>query len=335
MILPQYLKNFKVLKKKKFMAKDLKITGVENELFVLPKRKVYIKPVIWMSNWVSMLGGKGHSIAWKNDNTKVTFLIPIDSNTNALVEPLTIAERKYFESERCPLGFKTGDLLANQFVTDTRQNKILKSYWTKATFTINKSKGVIDEDTILATLDLNNPKDYLSYAILRANVGTLVAPDAERRYHNGRYLIYLVDEGEDDAIRATKADRIAEAYAHFTTISNQSFKMRELLTVAYLDNKSKIRPSDDASQEWLKSECNKLIQHDYGKTYLDVIKNNFEGKAFLFKCLEAGAIKLRRDGLATNDGTWLGANLDQSVRYLADPKNQEMMLKLQGQLDRK
>ena len=131
MILPQYLKNFKVLKKKKFMAKDFKANGVESDLFVLPNRKVYIKPVIWLSNWVSMLGGKGHSIAWKNDNTKVTFLIPIDKNTNALVEPLTLAERKYFESERCPLGFKPGDLIANQFVTDTRQNKVLKSHWTK------------------------------------------------------------------------------------------------------------------------------------------------------------------------------------------------------------
>ena len=205
----------------------------------------------------------------------------------------------------------------------------------KATFTISKSKGVIDEDTILATLDLSNPKDYMSYAILRANIGSLVAPDAEHRYHSGRFLIYLVDEGEDDAIKATKADRIAEAYAHFTTISNQAFKMRELLTVAYLDNRSKVRPALDASPEWLKAECNKLIQYDYGDTYLKVVKENFEGKAFLFKCMEAGAIKLRKDGLATNDGTWLGANLEQSVRYLADPKNQEMMLKLQGQLDRK
>lgn len=320
------------LKKKKFMAKE--VIKPENDLFVLPNRKVFIKPVIWMSNWVGMLGGKGHSIAWRNDNTKVTFLIPIDKNTNALVEPLTVAERKYFESERCPLGFKTGDLLANQFVTDSRQNKVLKSHWTKATFTLTKSKGVIDEDTILATLDLSNPKDYLSYAILRANIGTLVAPDSEHKYWNGRYIIYLVDEGEDDVMKATKADRMVEAFTHFGSISNQAFKMRELLSVGYYDNVCKVLPAKDASQEWLKAECMKLIQHDSGKTYLNIVNNNFDGKAFVFKCLEARSIVVRRDGLGTNDGTWLAPNLEHTVRYLADPRNQEMLLKLQAQVER-
>lgn len=305
----------------------------DNEIFVLPKKKIQIKPVIWGTSWLSLMGGKGHSMAWKQDNAKLTFQIPVDGRTGALVEPLTELERKYFESDKCPLGYKAGELLANVFVTDNRNNKILKSFWTKYSYTIRKSASIIDEDTVLDTLDLSNPKDYLNYVVLRANT-SLVAPNPESKYHNGKYVVVLVDEGEDEVVKASKTDRIAEAYAHYSALSQRAEKMRELLTIAYFENLNKVKPAQDASTEWLKTECNKLIQLDYGQTYLKVVKNKYEDKAFLFKCIDKGAVTVRKDGYATNDGTWLGATLAQTITYIADPRNTEMLIKLQAQVER-
>ena len=128
-----------------------KLKDEVGSVFVLPKKKVFIKPIIRNSNWLSLMGGTAHSAAWKQDNAKFVLQIPVDKNTGALIEPLTQKEREFFESDRCNLGFNQGDLLANKYVTDQRHNKILKSYWTTKSFTIRKTTAIIDEDTILAT----------------------------------------------------------------------------------------------------------------------------------------------------------------------------------------
>jgi hypothetical protein len=307
---------------------------IKGELaFTLPKRKIIVKPVIWGSAHKSLLGGKGHSAAWRQDNSKIAIQIPEDGSTGALVEPLTDLEREYFESDRCPLGYKKGELVANQFVEDQRHNKIRKSYWTKATYTITKTGGIIDEDTVLDVLDLSNASDYLKYAILRANTKICVASSPELKWHNARNIIVLIDEGEDDTVKATKADRIADAYAHYASISGTQGKMRELLTVAWMENLNKIKPQKENTLEWLKSECNKLIQLDSGATYLKVVNNQFEDKAFIFKAVDAGALIIRKDGYATNNDTWIGANLHQAVMYLKNPQNQELLMKIKAQTD--
>ena len=187
---------------------------VESVPFVLPKRKVFVKPVIFSEGWLSAMGGKNHIAAWRQDNAKFVLQVPVDRKTGALVEPLTDKEREFFESDRAGLGFKPGDLLANQFVTDPlRHNKILKSYWTKHSYTLRKS-GKIDEESVLDTLDLTNPMDYLNYAILRANVGTLVGTNPDPRTVKGTYIVIMIDEDVDDDAKATKADKLAEAFTH-------------------------------------------------------------------------------------------------------------------------
>jgi hypothetical protein len=315
------------------MAKQM-FKEVEGELaFSLPKRKIIVKPVIWGSAHKSMIGGKGHSAAWRQDNAKVALQIPEDSKTASLVEPLTEREREYFESDRCPLGYKKGELIANQFVEDQRHNKIRKSYWTRATYSITKTGGIIDEDTVLDVLDLSIPSDYLKYAILRANLKICVAESPELKYHNARNIIVLIDEGEDETVKATKADRIAEAYAHYVTISNTQNKMRELLTVAWMENLNKIKPQKENTLEWLKAECDKIIKLDNGQTYLKVVNNQYEDKAFIFKAVDAGALIIRKDGFATNNDTWIGANLHQAVMYLKNPQNQELLMKIKAQTD--
>lgn len=303
-----------------------KLKDEVGSVFVLPKKKVFIKPIIRNSNWLSLMGGTAHSAAWKQDNAKFVLQIPVDKNTGALIEPLTQKEREFFESDRCNLGFNQGDLLANKYVTDQRHNKILKSYWTTKTFTIRKPTAIIDEDTILATLDLSNPSDYLNYAILRANLGIFVAGSTEQRYANARYIIVMVDEGEDDEVKATKADRIAEAYAHYSLIAAKPDKLRELLTVAWLEKLYKIKPDQSNKLEWLKAETNKFIQLDSGESYLKVINNYYEEKAFIYKAMEVGAIKINSGGYVSDTGMPLGATLAAVVLYFKNPQNQELYL---------
>ena len=298
-----------------------------NELpFTLPKRKVFVKPVIFNEGWLAAMGGKNHIAAWRQDNAKFVIQIPVDKTTNALKEPLTEREREFFESERAGLGYKPGDLLANKFVTDINRNTpILKSFWTKYSYTIRKS-GFINEDTVLDELDLTNPVHYLNYAILRANVGSLVGTNPDPRTFKGSYVVIMIDEDTDDEAKATRGDKLAEAFTHYGTVSSKPDKLREILTIAWLEKLNKIKPNKDNKLEWLKSEIAKFIQVDSGESYLRVIKNRYEDKAFIYRAIEAGAIKLSSVGYTTDTGMPLGVTIDQVINYFTNPQNQELYL---------
>lgn len=303
-----------------------KTQNVESAPFVLPKRKVFVRPVIFSEGWLSAMGGKNHIAAWRQDNAKFVLQVPVDRKTRALVEPLTDKEREFFESDRAGLGFKPGDLLANQFVTDPlRHNKILKSYWTKHSYTLRKS-GKIDEESVLDTLDLTNPMDYLNYAILRANIGTLVGTNPDPKTFKGTYIVIMIDEDVDDDAKATKADKLAEAFTHYASISSKPDKLREVLTIAWLEKFNKIKPSKENKLEWLKAEASKFIQMDSGESYLKVVNNNYEDKAFIYEALEAGAIKLGSSGYTTDTGMPLGVTVNHVINYFADPRNQELAI---------
>lgn len=303
-----------------------KTQNVESVPFVLPKRKVFVKPVIFNEGWLSAMGGKNHIAAWRQDNAKFVLQVPVDRKTGALIEPLTDKEREFFESDRAGLGFKPGDLLANQFVTDPlRHNKILKSYWTKHSYTLRKS-GKIDEESVLDTLDLTNPMDYLNYAILRSNIGTLVGTNPDPRTFKGTYIVIMIDEDVDDDAKATKADKLAEAFTHYASISSKPDKLREVLTIAWLEKFNKIKPSKENKLEWLKAEASKFIQMDSGESYLKVVNNSYEDKAFIYEALEAGAIKLGSSGYTTDTGMPLGVTVNHVINYFADPRNQELAI---------
>ena len=302
--------------------------------FSLPKKKVFIKPVIRSTNWLSFMGGKGHAAAWRQDNAKFTLQIPFDSATKSLVEPLTEKEREFFESDRAGLGYKPGDLLANKFVMDAnRNNSILKSFWTRFSYSISKSAGIIDEDTILDTLDLTNPMHYLNYAVLRANIGTFVGTDPNPRTFKASYVLIMLDEDVDDETKATKGDKLAEAFTHYGTISTKPDDLRELLTVAWLEKLTKIKPQRDNKLEWLKAETTKFIQLDNGESYLRVIKNNYKDKVFIHRAMEAGAIKLSAGGYSTDTGMPLGATIDHVIKYLANPQNQELYITITQKIE--
>ena len=292
--------------------------------FSLPKRKVFIKPVVFNEGWLAAMGGKNHIAAWRQDNAKFVIQIPVDKTTGALVEPLTEKEREFFESERAGLGYKTGDLLSNKFVTDhNRHVDILKSFWTRHSYTIRKN-GFVNDETILDTLDLTNPAHYLKYAILRANIGTLVGTDPNPRTYKGSYVVIMIDEDTDDEVKATRSDKLAEAYTHYGTVASKPDKLREILTIAWLDKLTKVKPSKDNKLEWLKAETSKFIQLDSGESYLKVIKNKYEQKAFIYRAIEAGAIKLNSAGYTTDVGMPLGVTIDHVVNYFENPQNQEL-----------
>ena len=96
-----------------------------------------------------------------------------------------------------------------------------------------RKSGKIDDESVLDTLDLTNPMDYLNYAILRSNIGTLVGTDPDPRTFKGTYIVIMIDEDVDDDAKATKADKLAEAFTHYASISSKPDKLREVLTIAW------------------------------------------------------------------------------------------------------
>lgn len=296
--------------------------------FVLPNKKIFIKPIIRKGRWLS----EEHSGNFMYDNTKMTITVPIHAQTGQLVDPLTKEEREFFEDKsRSGLDFKEGDLNIYK-----RENKITGelNFWINFEYRIHKNQGVVDSDTVLDVLDLSKPMDYIKYKVCLTNsmAGGQVAPSWAERNNQGTYRIVLIDSKDEDEVSANKADKLAEAWKFYTTVQNSSTKMRELLTVYWLENRKATRPAEDANLEWMKKELSKIINENVDN-FLGLISSNYEEKLLINKAMSYGIIKMNGPLFLTADNIPLGNSLKEVMLYYRDDRHSEQKMKLIAQIE--
>ena len=292
--------------------------------FSLPNTKVHVKPILRQGVWLP----EGHSGHFMYDNTHIGIMVPLDRGTGRLKNPLTPEEAKFFENE-AGLDFKPGDL--NPYKKDN-------NFWTNFDIKLRKTDTLVDDKTVLMTLDLSKPLEYLQYKVLLANSqpdGGIVAPSWEQREYSGTYRIALVHEGQQHADKLKKADKMQIAYKYLSKVDSSEEAMFDFLTIYYLENAKSKRPSVDSSKSFYKSEIQDLIDNDLNGV-VEIIEDerNWEYKLLIHRGLKIGALKMAGGNkIETLDGVPIGNSLYQAVQWFKDDRHQDEFLRLKNQIE--
>lgn len=304
--------------------KSIPIPKAESSVpkFKLPNAKVLVKPILRKGVWLP----EGHSGHFMYDNTQLGLMAPLDHLTGKLRNPLTLEEQKFFETE-AGLDFKPGDL------SPYRKD----SFWTDFKVVVRKTDTIVTDKTVLLTLDLSDPIQYLQYKVLLANSqpdGGLVAPSWEQREYSGTYRIALVHEGQQHADKAKKADKMKLAYKYLTKIDSSTEAMFDFLTVYYLENAKSKRPSEDSDKDYYYSEIQDLIDNDL-EGVIGIIEdaNNYDYKLLVHRGLKINALKMVGARIETAEGIPVGNSLYQAVQWFKDDRHQDEYLRLKNQIE--
>lgn len=310
------------------MAKKEEVTTVKASekvnAFSLPKTKVHVKPILRSGRWLP----DGHSGSFMYDNTSMAIQVPIDKNTGGLKNPLTKEEQEFFEGKE---GFdmERGKLNSHR----TKEN-----FWKDFAVHVRKNDDIVNDKTILLTLDLSDPIQYIQYKVLMTNSvrdGGLVAPSWNERFASGTYRVALVHEGQQSRDKVKRADMMQKAYKYVGKIEHSAEEMFDFLTVYYLQNAKSKRPSQDSDKDFYKSEIQELLDTDLNGV-IAVIDDadNYEYKLLVHRGIKIGALKMvQGDKIETVDGTPLGNNLTQAVQWLKDDRHQDEYLRLKNQIE--
>ena len=285
--------------------------STEEKVFALPNRKVMVTPIRRKGGWVDVTSE--NNFLFKHAYFKL--IVPMSKfRKDTLVDPLTKAERTFFESSEAGLGLNTGDLLIH--------NKTA-TFWKE--FSVRLDKNIM-------VLDLSDPMDYITYKVLLVNTG-LIAPSAEQKTGKATYKYAIVEEGHDANVKVKAASNKKEAWKFFGKIDEDTQKMRDFLGIyTTLKPKGKSLPPN-AKKSFLISQLEGIIENDLAG-FLAVAKDkDYNKKVLITNALNAKA--LMREGLTfkTPEDRVIGDSMKEVINFFNDPKNNEEIIKMKARID--
>ena len=292
--------------------------------FALPNTKVHVKPIVRQGRWLP----EGHSGSFMYDHTVLGIQVPIDRNSGRLKNPLTPEEQAYFEND-AGLDLEKGAL--NPY-------RKKDNFWEDFRVSLRKSDEIVTDKTVLVTLDLSQPMDYLSYKVLMTNTapnGGLVAPSWEERENSGTYKVALVHEGQQNIDKVRRADKMKKAYKYLGKIDGSEEEMFDFLTIYYLEGGKSKRPSEDSDKDFYYSELQEIIDTDLdGFVAIVDDSKNYDFKLLVHRGLKIGALVMRSGNkIETVDGTPVGTGLAQAIQWFKDDRHQDEYLRLKNQIE--
>ena len=298
------------------MAKAVEVEKKEQLVSCLRNEKVCIRFVPRQSHMVTdpkhiLYGGMA-------DDAVRTFVVP-KLTTGTYVNVLTNSEMAFLENY---LGMEKGTLSVY---------KKQDNFWSDANPQgINKVK-LRKQDNYL---DLSVPEDYIRYKILLANKDFIAAsPKILEDRPKATYQYVIIEKSEQISSAKRNMDITRECYMEFGKIEND---IETLMTVVELLDGRTVSPN--TSKEFLHTKIDTFIQSN-PKAFLKVVKDEMlPTKVLIRRSINAGNIIKRGDYLyLKSDGSPLcGDNEDPvlsvAVKYLNNPKNQEIKLSLEALL---
>jgi len=279
--------------------------------FTLPNKKVKVVPVI-KKGWLP----PGHEAGFLFQNAMNTITLPRDSRTGAYINPFTSEEQSCIENHS-QLSFSEGDLSVH---------KTTNNYW-KTKKGIGGFKPIkLGKDEI--TLDLSNPMDYITRAVLLTNKD-LIAPDARSARGKASYKYMIVDFEYEDEKLSSEANLFADAYSAYIKVREDKETLGDLLFLI-----KNVRISPTSKLEWLQGEVGKILS-TAPKKFLDVINDpTMKVKLLIGKGIACNAIL--RDGsiYRTAGGDLMGSTTDQAVDFLINKSNSDHRMIIESQVNK-
>ena len=186
-------------------------------------------------------------------------------------------------------------------------------------------------------LDLSLPEDYIRYKILLANKD-YIAPSQQvlEDRPKATYQYVIISGNEQVSTAKRNMDITRECYMEFGKIEDD---IETLMTIVELLDGRSVSPN--TSKDFLHTNIDKFIQSN-PKMFLKVVKDStLPTKVLIRRSINAGNIIKRGDYLyLKKDGKPLcGDNeepvLSVAVKFLNNPRNQDIKLGLEGLLNNK
>ena len=286
-------------------------TAVSQEKgFTLPNKKILVAPVRRKGGWLP----PEHEGSFLFKHSYYRMVVPMDKRSGDLVDPLTIEEREFFESNKAGLALSEGDLLIHN-----KESRFWKDF-------------VVKLDKHVTQFDLSKPMDYITYKVLLSNTET-IAPTAADKYGKGSYKFAIVEEGYENETRVKAASSKKEAYRFFGKIDSSIEKMKNFLNVYNTQKPGGKSVPPNASQDFLIAEIEKIIDNDLD-SFLGLARDkHYDKKILIFNALKAGA--LLRIGMTykTPEEIVIGDNLQTVISYLDNPENNEEVIKIKTRIE--
>ncbi len=171
-------------------------------------------------------------------------------------------------------------------------------------------------------LDLANPKDELTYFVLKAHQRVA---NSEMERFDSPFAEYVMTSVEQEARVENKKSKLKrKAYKVFSNMNTT--EMKDVLKVLGK------RAGDDASVDFVESQLDKIVTDDPAQFIATVEDPTFEMRAFIDDCLSSRVLMKNGTKYTLPGGDVVGYTLEQTIEYLKNPDNQEVYLDLKGKM---
>lgn len=263
---------------------------------------VSIKPVV-RASWLP----EGHDGYFKLTGAETYFVPVTDYKTNQLKTGLTPELESMLEQK---LKLSPGSL-----------NKYNKDFWKNYKIRIPKDGK---------ELYLENPTDLLAYCILKeddkiANSYAEVADNPQAQY-------YMTSPNEEAKAAMSRNKLEIEATKKFSSLTVSDFR-NILKMYALYESKINNRAPKDATEEWLQSEVYKRLK-DNAALFLEIVNDkNFNIKVLIDDLVFAKILFRAGSKYGITGGDVIGFTLEETIDYLSDPRNQDLLISLKTKLE--
>ena len=174
-----------------------------------------------------------------------------------------------------------------------------------------------DKDKILK---LDRPRDFLDYKILTRSEKVANSVNETEDWPKATYVLY---DAEEDAKKDNlKVKEKRKAYKQFNS-----------MTISEMRNVLKImgKRADNASDALVENTLAEIVEQDSSKFNETMALPDFKTRVLIENLVNNNALRIRGGHYMFGDDP-IGHDLESTIIYLKDPKNQDIVLSLKARL---
>lgn len=280
---------------------------VEKPAFTLPNEIVIVKHVQRKRGLAANVDDNHVISGGMLSGSKKKFCAPL-KRTGGIANILSAEEKEYLEKE-----------------LNGANLSVYGDFW--KTFYVSLWKDAANN-----RFDMNDPMDYISIRLLEA-LKNDISPDWESRNKKATYQFVITRAEEEFKEKKAKLDSKKQAWKIYGKIEDDRDKLIGILKL--LTNQP---ISADSKLDWIQGKVEEhLDKAPY--SFLSIIEDkSFDTKVLINKGVDNNLIKRNGNKYETVDGLKLCEraeipSFDNAVKYLDNPKNQEVRSLLEARID--
>lgn len=284
----------------------MEVATKEVATFTPIKKIISVKPILRVRN--QLITDPEHEAFFLFGTATTDYRLPVDRN-NTLLNP--------FESKA------EQEWLEKQLDTDLNIYKKRDNFWVKHKVRLGKD---------VKRLNLENPKDYLDYLILKANK-LYIAPDGDSQKKKATYRYALISDEYETQTAVKSSDKKKIAWKAAAKLEEKG--KNEMINFLKVYGN---RVSPESKIEFLIGSIDKIIEEDIDGFLKIVEEKDYDLKLLISNAVDVAAIIKKGRAYFLPGGDALAApglisTIDNAVTYLKEPANSDIINSLKARIN--